>query len=363
MSESIIRSEALTVEAGLEIVDPDTEAVIEDISDDLLGGSIRRDNYATIHGTAFLQIARPLSWQINRLRPYITLIDQTTGDSVRWDLGVYLPETPARMVGETPVVYEVEAYDRSIVLDTPYGSSYRVASGAGYISTVEGILDTLGLPHGINQEGSSKTLPSDRIWELDEKHTTLRIINDLLQSIGYRGLYVDRSGVFRSEPWESPKTRSTVFHYDTGRSDSIVLGEGLVSEVDLFDIPNVWVFVLDNPDPALPVPTEGSGIYTVTNQSDGITSIDARGRIKRAIHRLDAADQASLVARGNRIVEEDKQPETRLTLTSGPNPTHWHANVVRVTSNELGLSGSRFAEVSWELPLDGSPMTHELRKA
>lgn len=358
----VIRSSSLTVVVGAELLDS-SDAFIQDISDEFVGGVVSRDSTATIHGAATFELLTEIDWQNQRIKPYITLTDDLTGESYTYSLGVYLPETPKRLVGESPAVFQVEAYDKLIILDTPYGATYRVAAASSYITTVEGLLDGLSLSHNIDQTAVATTTPSDLVWELDEKNTYLHIINDLLTAIGYRELYVDRDGVFVSEPWTSPSVRTPIFTYDTGATDSVVLVGGLEEETDLFPIPNKWVFVLNNPDPALSLPTEGAGIYTVTNQSDGPTSIDARGRTKTKVVRLDAANHATLVAQGDRIVEEDKQPVTEVVLRSALNPLHWHDEVVTVTAPEVGLASVLFSELSWGMELPGGPMTHVLRKA
>jgi hypothetical protein len=352
-----VASAELVVAAGLELLDS-SDALIEDISDDLdpFGSTVQRGNLKKIHGFCKLRIARDLVWSSQRLKPYLTLTD-LDGASLRYDLGVYLPETPTRVAGESPQTFMVDGYDKLTILDTPRAASYEAASGAGVIATVETLL--AGESHAIDQTEVGRTLPSQRVWPLDVKSTTLAIINDLLLSIGYRGLYADRLGTFRSEPWQSPTVKAPVYAYDTDL-DTIVF-DGMTEETDLFDVPNKWVFVRN--DPAQALPTEGAGIYTVTNQSDGITSVDARGRIIVSVEKIDAADQASLVARGDRISEEDRQPTTALTFDSGPNPVHWHAEALTMTADELGLTAVAFSELSWVLPLNGDPMRHVCRKA
>ncbi|HSG29505.1 MAG TPA: hypothetical protein VLA34_13580, partial [Candidatus Krumholzibacterium sp.] len=327
-------------------------------SDDLLGGSISRNSTAKIHGTANLLIAAAYNWENQRLRPYITLTDQTNGESYRWDLGVYLPETPMQVVGESPAVYEIEAYDKLIILDTPYGASYRIAASTSYVTAVQTLLDAAGVVHSIDTTEAATTLPTDLVWEISDKNTYLSIVNDLLEAIGYVSLYTDRSGIFRSEPWTAPSGRSVVHHYLADSDETIVARMG--ASQDLFDVPNKWVFVRNNPDPGETLPSEGAGIYTVTNQSNGISSIDSRGRTKTRVLFLDAANHASLVAIGDKIVERDRHPSAVVQVSSRTNPEHWHESTVKVTSSELGYAAKTFTEEGWTLPLTGEQMEHEL---
>lgn len=357
-TSDVLRSLSLQIDAGLDLLDSDLD-LIEDISDSLESGVVDRSNYRRIHGTARLRIGRSLNWHSQRLRPKVTLTDTRTGESASWNLGVFLPETPARVAGETPQTFDVECYDLLTVLDDPVGETYRVASGAAYLSTVETIISDLGLTAVLDQTAASKTLPSARVWEIDGRNTWLRVVNDLLAAVGYRGVWADREGQIRSRPYVAPRNRASIWTYDTGDDETTV--ESISWETDLWQVPNKWVFIRDDPEQDLPA--SGDGIYTVTNQSDGAASIDQRGRTVTRIVRLDAADQTSLETQGDQLVDRDKQPLEHVDLTSSPNPKHWHADVVDVTAAEVGLTAAKFAEVSWSLPLDGSAMTHRLRRA
>jgi hypothetical protein len=356
-TEDILSAGALSILAGLELLDNNDQLLI-DISDDLHTGVVARNMNATIHGTARLRISRAVNWHNQRLRPYVILTELTTGISERFDLGIYLPETPSRRTGELPMSFDVEAYDKLVLLNSPHGIAFTAAAGAGVVATVEALLDAKDLVHSLDPD-SQATVPSARSWPLDPANTTLQIINDLLTSISYRPLYVDRNGIFRSEPYRPPDQRAPVWHYDA-TSPRTIVGEQIIEELDLFEIPNWWVFVRD--DPAQVAPVEGNGIYTVINQADGATSINGRGRVVTKVVRLDAADQASLVAQGDQIVQRDRQPYVTLTFRAVPNPRHWHADSVTVTSSELGVSDV-FGEQSWSLPLDGGDMSHEVRRS
>jgi len=50
---------AVIISAGLELLDSGLK-VIDDVTDDFGGGSISRNGYATLHGTASLKMARTL---------------------------------------------------------------------------------------------------------------------------------------------------------------------------------------------------------------------------------------------------------------------------------------------------------------
>ncbi len=357
VTEAILSSFAVQIAVGLELLD-ENDVLLADISTNFLGGVVARNMNATIHGTARLRIAQTLNWHNQRLRPYLVATELISGAFERFDLGIYLPETPSRS-GNLPDTYDVEAYDKLVILDHPHGVAATALAGTRVVTKVEELLNDRVLPHLIDQS-SAAIVPSTQSWPLDSQNTTLRIVNDLLASINYRALYVDRNGVFRSEAYQPPQLRAPVFHYDAS-SPRTIIGEQITEEIDLFTIPNWWVFIRD--DPAQPAPVEGDGLYTVINATDGVTSIVSRGRTINKVVRLEAADQASLVALGNQIVQQDRQPSAHLEFSAVPNPHHWHADSVTVTSDELGLGAVVFGEQSWSLPLDGSDMSHRVRRS
>ena len=357
---SVITSPSLEVSAGLELLESD-DSLVEDISDDFLTGEVAHDNDALISGSANMTLTRAISWGGQRLRPYLTLTDLRNGETVRWNMGVYLPTTPAASTEREPVLYSVEAFDKTSVLDTAYGETFVAASGAGYLDTIDSLLSDFGeSADALSQDAAALTLPADRVWPLDSKNTYLQIINDLLAEIGYVRLYADRDGTFRAEPRTSIETSGVVFNYSTA-SENTILSPAVQTTSDIYAVPNKWVFV--NGDPAGSLPAVGAGIYVVTNQSDGETSIDARGRTITKVETVDAADQATLVTIGDGIVQQDRQVVEELSIQTGPNPSHWHNSVVTVDAPEAGAAaGSRFAEVAWTHPLGRGIVQRKLRR-
>jgi hypothetical protein len=352
----VIESPYVHVEVGLELLDSD-DKLIEDITTDLMGGSLRRSNFARVHGTLEVDITKELQWTNQRLKPYMTLACMDCGhEELFSELGIYLPTTPKRTTGETPETFRVTAYDKIYMLDTIRRGSYSVSAGTSYVEAVETLLDEIGEPHSINPDAIAKTLSTTRVWQLDEKNTNLAIINDLLSAIGYRGLWCDQTGRFRSEPWESPVTRATTYDYLADTTASI-LNPGADLTRDLHEIPNVAVFIRDDPDPGASIPIEGNGIYIKTNQSSSATSIDERGReVVAGPFRVDVADQESLERYGDRRFEVMTQPKEYLDVVTGPNLLQWHADVVRLTWSLLGYNLRRFTVINWELSFNDFQM-------
>ena len=354
---ALLEADTIQVVAGLELFDAD-ETFLQDISDDLESGEVSRGNYRTIHGTCRLRIARELQWGSQRVKPYLSLSDGTV--TARFNLGVFLLATPERHAGETPAVWDVDGFDKLEVLAHPHGATYAADAGDAYLTLVAGLITGAGESKIlIDPTAAATTLPTARTWPLLEESSTLGIVNDLLAAVGYRALWVGPDGYYRSEPYVSPASRGSEWTYSADSASTTVAVDRM-SSADFFGVPNRWVFV--NNDPAVTeFPTEGDGIYTVLNQSDGVTSIDQRGRTITSVVTLAAANQAALVTQGDRTVEGDKTIVRRLTIPVSANPLHSHFDVVTVVDAELGLSGSKYVVTDWRLPLTGQDMVLELK--
>jgi len=105
-----------------------------------------------------------------------------------------------------------------------------------------------------------------------------------------------------------------------------------------------------------PPATEGAGIYTVLNQSDGPTSIDGRGLVWTSVYEYEAASQAALVTIGDARVEADRRGSRLLEVTTGPMPCLGHADVLMLRDDVLG--DLRVQGRSWSFDLTGSDVRH-----
>ncbi len=342
---------------GCELLDRSL-AVVEDITPDVQSGSVTRTSYADLHGSASLLIGRDLDWGAALLRPYVTVTSPAT--TARFNMGAYFASTPRTTYGRRPVVHEVEGIDVLDALRTPVGESYAVGVGVPYLTAIETILVTLGYPAGayaIDQTSALAALPSARTWVLDDNTTWLTIVNDLLGSIGYMGVWSDWDGRLRVQPYRAPLARQAEWVYDTGITTSM-LSQQRTLERDLYNVPNRWVFYRSNTIEGEP-PILGNGIHVVVNESGGRSSVEGRaGRVITRPVPLDVADHASLVAAGQRVVDADLRIEAKVTLDTWPNPLHWHFDRVEVRDPDMGPTAQALV-TKWTLPFDGKKMTHE----
>lgn len=346
---------SIIVGAGAELLNMNLD-VLEVITDHLVDGTVRRSNYATLHGSASLNISRELPWGRAIVRPFMTLESGTM--NVRFNLGAFFTNTPERVLGTQPLTYSVECYDLLHALDTPAGEAYQITLGTGYLDAIETILTDQGFTRIIiDRTRASTTLPATKVWPIAENVTWLIIVNDLLAAIGYRGIWSDWDGYLRCESYETPSTRQPEWVYNATSLNSM-LGQTRTYTRDFYAAANRWVAVRNGQiDGATPV--EGAGIYTEVNQNNGETSVSARGgRVITRPLSFDAADQAALVAQTKSAIEADLTLKTKITVETSPNPLHGHFDVLTLIDAEAGAN-LKVLESSWELPLLGGDMKHE----
>lgn len=352
-----IEAASVEVDFTVELVD-EAGDTLEDITGDVLTVEVEHDSFRTIHGRCKLRLERELLWGSVRVRP--TAKVSADGVTVTAPLGVFLLSSPQVRAGETPQVFDVVGYDKLEVLAHPHGDTFRVDAGDAYLDVVETLIVGAGETSvALDPAAASVTAVAGRVWPIDQRTTTLDIVNDLLAAVAYRPLWVDGDGTFRSEPDVDLATRAPEWSYDAA-SETTTVASSRTLNLDLFSVPNRWVFIRD--DPAQDFPEEGAGVYTVANQSDGPTSIDDRGRtITKVVKVRDVASQDELETFGDRMAESDRRLSRQVSMLTSPNPLHGHRDVVALSDPELGVVAN-FVVESWWLPLDGSDMALTLRE-
>lgn len=208
-----------------------------------------------------------------------------------------------------------------------------------------------GAPLLVDGTQQVAVLDGPMVWALTDGSpvTWLDIINDLLNAVGYRELWVDWDGNYRTEPYLDPKDRPSEWLFDLADSSTNLVGPDRTEDADVWSAPNSWRFVRRG---MAVEPVEGDGIYPVENFSRGPSSQESIGRVRHKTVFLDAVDQASLVAQGDRIVVEDTAVTRTVTLDVDPLPIAGHLDVVSYVD---GDQAAKAEVVSWQINLDGSP--------
>ena len=358
---ALLTAPDLEVDFGAELLDV-ALALVEDISDDVSGGKVSRDNYANVHGTCELTISRALAWGKDRVRPYMVLSSATAAVAeCRFNLGVYLLTTPDTALGETPQSYAVTGFDQLHLLQDNIGDSYTVAAGANVLAAVQGVLTAAGVsaPVLLDSTASAKTLASVMTWPQtsSESPTWMKVVNDLLAAIGYRGIWCDWDGAFRSGPYVNPSDRAVEWTFAVGDLKLGIVAANRFVANDVWGAPNWWRFIMNGLTVA---PVEGTGQYTTTNATTGLSSIASVGRtVHASVVYLDAVDQASLVVQGDAIKAAAMRVTEVITASLSPFPAAWHFDVSTYSDSALGVDRKAQCR-SWSLPLDGSDMAYTL---
>jgi hypothetical protein len=355
----LIEGHHVWYDAGCDLLDSD-DVFVEDISADLVlqGSSTEHDTERTLKGSCLLNIARDIPWGSARLQPFL-LVSSDGSTFYRQNLGTFLPSTPERRIGEIPAVWECFGFDKLVVLNTPHGSTFSLAAGAPIIPAIEALITGAGETKvAIDQTSVAVTAPAAIVLPLSDELTTLQIIRQLTDALGYGPLRADREGWFRSSPYVSPPNLPIVWTYNAD-SSSTTVGQERTSSSDYYLASNQIVGINDNP--ASSIPTDGAGIKILSNQSDGLTSIDGRGgSTNRRIVRGTFASQAALETAVDQAYDEESRVARLFRLSVSPNPVHGHRDVVSFVDSSVPVDG-RMLITDYVLPLDGSDMTINLR--
>jgi hypothetical protein len=408
----LLLGNALGVSAGCELLNLNLD-VIEDISADLVGGSIARNMNASPHGSCTLQIGRELRWGSQLVRPYMDL--SNAGVTSRFYVGVFsllTPEkvlrdpTPDRVVSHPayevaitdeddvaitdedsvtlitedstdrwdeiipgiapPPLFDAKGLDRLYLLDRYVAAAYSITAGTTYYDALVQVFADAGLSgYFIDGDAASKTLPVDKDWPLVAKSTNpdqtttpvtwLRIVNDLMEALNFRGVFADETGLFRCQQYIEPAARASEFTFDATDPRVSIVGVDRVEEKDIWKLHNRWVFRWKN-RPGGMSDTEGDGIYSVDLEDEDPLSLLNRGIDWPDVIDYDAASQATLEGLGARHVASEKRITTRYKITTGPFPAFGHADIVTYVDDAIG--GSVKCQVlAWEFGLTGEDAT------
>ncbi len=353
----IEQAPSIIVGCGLDITDlaQDDVTNISGSTDGVFGGGeIERSAYATLHGGCRLSLSERLEWGWAVVKPYMTLSDGLI--SARFNLGAYFTNTPVRNPKEDPPTYDVQGYDILYALDTLVGESFSVAKSTPILDQVEEILTTKGFTkYIIDRSRADAVTPDGQVWQLSDNKTWLNVVNDLLGMVGYQGIWSDWNGALRCQPYQRPIDRAAEWYLAADQWS--ILGEDVEIEFDYHQAYNRWIGVRSNNiEDAAPV--EGDGIYTLTNDTDGVTSIEARrGLVLTRKEDFEVTSQADLVSRVQSMADADMSVPTGIRTTTGPLPLGWHFDRYLIDDPRVGIP-SEVLDTSWTLPLNGDPMSH-----
>lgn len=276
-------------------------------------------------------------------------------NGVEYPLGVYRIGTMSSRRNEAQVMYDnVTAYDRTILLRWAK-LEHRAywAAGTRYADVISSYLTAAGITMAI-MEPTDAVLATDREdWDVGTPY--LEIINQLLSEINFRSLWFDLTGAARVQAYVPPGPENLQHTYREG--DVVkVLGPAYGTRLDVFDAPNVFIAILENPEYPEPL------VATAVNDSPGskISTINRGVRIPEIVKVDNIANAAALQEYVNRVRDEGMRTSEYVDIETVNLGTHGVGDVIGLQLQDLqGI----FRETSWSLTMQGGAMMqHRLER-
>lgn len=309
--------------------------------------SISMDYTAEIKFSASLTVANnpKMDWQKNRIK--ITMIDNGE-ESV---LGTFIPQYVSKQYTGNSELLNVEAYDLSILVQMDcITQRLNISQGEKYLDVIQELLVSAGIQN-VNAVSSDATFLTDRDdWDIGT--SKIKIVNQLLQEIGYADMSTDSNGAVILMPYAEPSPDNIKQQYDNGNVS--VLMPDFSSTNNSYEIPNIFVGIVSNPDIDDPI------IYQYTNDDPASpTSTLYTGCNKVMVLEVDNIASASdLETYVKKIAYEQMQGEETVEIQTAISP-HGVLDVIALSTDTV--SGI-FSEIAWQIDSTTLTMNHTLKR-
>lgn len=274
-------------------------------------------------------------------------------DGVSYPLGVYAISTVEGQHDNGVLYDKIEAYDLSLILkQTKAETRLHFSAGTPYLAAVSGLLTQAGIKTVIS-DSNSDALQTDREdWEMGESYLT--IINALLAEINYNPIWFDLTGAARLHKYIEPSAAGIARTYRSGISN---IRTSVSTQLDIYDAPNVFIAMMDNPD------YDGVIIKTAENNDvSSALSIPRRGRrILAPVIKVDnIASAAALQEHVDNIRMKSMLSTETAQFQTDLNPVHGVGDILGVEHEFLqGI----YQETYWSMTLEaGAQMHHKVKK-
>lgn len=291
----------------------------------------------------------------DRLRAYVRLL-MPDGQWNEWAMGTFLLTTAqtSRRATAPRQSQPVSGFDLLQVLEEDSViDRYVVPAGTNYVTAIGTVLTSAGFATN-TVAATSLVTPAAVEWEPGT--SKLQIVNALLAAINYETLSMDPFGNPTAGPYETPDVANVLWAY--ALDSASLVRQGTSTVLDLFNVPNVFVGFVSQPDR----PT----LRSVITNSDPTSPLSTVRRGRSIVKVLDAqqtqdvADQATLDAKVARARDEATQQYESIEFSTGIMPMHDDSDVVTF---DYGAGVNRYREVGWELELRaGGAMKHTARR-
>lgn len=267
------------------------------------------------------------------------------------DIGTFLISTPVNNLSKFFKSVSVECYSTLWLIEANKTTKRTVIGiGTNVVNEVRRILKDYGVDIFI--EESTKSTSVEREFEIGTP--ILDLCNSLLESINYTHLYVDQKGNFISKQYVLPFERDIDIEYIESNENSII-EPFITSTLDYFDVPNVFVKYVNNPEAENLV-----AVYENTNPQSATSTLN-RPRNVHSEEVTDVSDVQTLYDMCKKDLQNYTSSYHRISIKTAINPLHGYMNSVYIDIN--GVKG-KFYETDWTMEcVTGGTMTHELRES
>lgn len=276
-------------------------------------------------------------------------------DGVEHKLGVFRAATVQEVTDFGAFRSEVEAYDRTILLQWGKLESHAYhASGTQYSTIITNYLTAAGITSYI-LEPTSATLGSAREWDIGTSY--LQIINELLDELAYNHIWFDGEGTAILKAYRDPSELTVSHVYGRGSAmDYHLIAPTHSREMDIYSKPNVFIAIRTSPDYTSPL--------TATAENNSLTSplsTIRRGIRIPVVYRVNnIASQDALQTYVNRLRDRGTEAFETVDISTAIQPDHGVGDIVEIEDAQLqGI----YRETGWTLTMGaGEYMTHSLER-
>lgn len=247
----------------------------------LTGGKLNWNRSLDIPGSGEIEfITEPTAeWEVDRVQVWYRA--EKGVQKIRYPMMVGVVQKPD--VDQYSGLTSLKFFDKvTLLAEDHLSTSMSFGAGASAVTAVRHVIATVGSTHHIAD--SSATLRTAMSWPVGT--SKLKVVNDLLTSIGYISIRADGTGALVSH-YDSPNPQ--VAHTFTPGPDCVA-GQVTANERDLFDIPNRVVGISTADGDKKPLTAVRDNI-----DKNSKWSIRSRGRvISRTFDNIDVDKQSTL---------------------------------------------------------------------
>lgn len=330
------------------------------------GGSVKEVSNQSVHGSGsltVLDLGQDIDWLNTLLRPVKTVTAQD-GSSTDYPLGLFIPALPKDSWSDDGRSWDLDLTDKLGLLDTniptdtsisPTPVSFGVAAGDNALDVVRGLIEQAG---GTTQAigPGDEVMPSAISWDVGT--STLKIINDILNSAGYFSLWCDRQGQYRVTQYVQTTERIPVYSGRTPFTDgeSSMMAPEWERSQDIYDVPNCVLAISqgDGDNAAMTsvaINDDPSSPFSITSRKTPWSN----GQHWKVYDGREATSQASLDSQALMLLSQRSAVASTYQITHDFLPALAMNQAIEfVTSDRYGGRNELCYITSLEIPLDAT---------